>query len=199
MWVPTFNCGSDVCVTHEWYFLCSVIQLFRRWCDGVYITPKCSKFMDARLFTITWKARWGMSRSMCTLHLWTFADFYFAQNHLFLCLLLSRRPAITILWMLLLCLSLFTFIQYASPPVVSLDILNSSTSKFVTYVEFANDLSLLILTRLHGCCLFICVVRIKLMTKIGTLLDVVGKNHIIIVFAQTTFSTEIKLCIEVTL
>ena len=51
------------CLCNPWmiqYILCYVIYIFRRWCDGLYITYKGSKFMDDRLFTISFKVRWGI-------------------------------------------------------------------------------------------------------------------------------------------
>ena len=68
------------------------------------------------------------------LHLWNYSDVSSAQHHLFLCLLLSRRTALTMILMLLLYLSLFPFILDAPPPVVSMDMLNPSTSRLVTSV-----------------------------------------------------------------
>ena len=113
-------------------FLCYLT--FKRWCYRVYITSKCYKFMDARI--LPYHSKWGdmLSRALCIMHLWTSVDVSTAHHHLFSCQLLSRRAYITILWMLLLFLSLFPLCQYASPLVVSMDILNSSTSNFVTSV-----------------------------------------------------------------
>ena len=88
--------------------------------------------------------------------------------------------------MLLLCLSLFTSIQDASPPVVSMDILNSSVSKFVTSIDFSKAQYSSTLIRLRGCCSFFSVVRMKRMIRTGYLLDAVGNNHRIIFFAHMT-------------
>ena len=60
MWVPPFHCSYHVCITNELSFLCSIVQIFRRWGDGVYIKPKGSRFMDARLLTIPRKMRLGI-------------------------------------------------------------------------------------------------------------------------------------------
>ena len=58
VWVTSFYWGYAVCATHYLYFLCFIIQKFRIWCDGVYITSECAKFTNARIFTIPWKVRW---------------------------------------------------------------------------------------------------------------------------------------------
>ena len=89
---------------------------------------------------LPYHSKWGdmLYRALCILHLWISADVSAAQHNLFSCWLLSRRPDFTILWMLLLCLSIFPLSQDASPPVVSTDILNSSISKFLTSVEFSS-------------------------------------------------------------
>ena len=81
--------------------------------------------------------------------------------------------------MLLLCISFFPFSQDSSPQVVSMDILNSSTSKFVISVEFANALSSLNLTSLHRCYSLISFVRMKQMIRKGALLGAVGNTHTI--------------------
>ena len=47
-------------------------------------------------------------------------------------------------------ISFLPMIQDAPPPVISMNILNDSISKFVSYVEFAKALYLSTLTRLHG-------------------------------------------------
>ena len=85
--------------------------------------------------------------------------------------------------MLLLCISSFMLSQDASPPVFSMDVLNSSTSKFVTSVDFANALYSSTITRLHGCCYFISVFIMKWMMRTGAILDAVGNTHSILVFA----------------
>ena len=101
--------------------------------------------------------------------------------------------------MLLLCPSLFPLILDALPPVVSVDILNLSTSKFVTYVEFSNALSSSTLTRFHGYCLFISVVSMKRMMRIYAILDAVVNTHSIIVFVHMTVSMEVIPLMEVML
>ena len=118
---------------------------------------------------------------------------------IFLCLLLSRSPSLTIFWMLILCLLFLPLSQDASPPVVSMDILNSSTSKFVTYVEFFNAIYSSNIIRLHGCFLFSSVVRIYWMVRTGALVDAVGNTHSILVFAQTNVSMQLKPRMEMTL
>ena len=103
------------------------------------------------------------------------------------------------MWMILLCLSFLPLIQDTPPPVVSMDILKSSTSKFVTSVEFANAISSSTLMRFHGYFSFISIVRMKKMMQTYALLDAVGKTHSILFFAETTVSMEVKQHIEVTL
>ena len=66
-------------------------------------------------------------------------------------------------------------------------------------VEFANEISSSTIACLHGCCSLISVVRMKRMIQTGDILDTVGNNHSIIVFAHTTVSMGVKLCMEVTL
>ena len=108
-------------------------------------------------------------------------------------------PDITILCILMLCLSFFPLIQYASPPVVSMDILSPSISKFATYVEFAKAQSSLTLARLHVCCSLFRVVGMKQMVQTGDLLDAVWNTHSILVFAQTNVIMEVNPRIEVML
>ena len=96
-------------------------------------------------------------------------------------------------------LLLFPLRQDASPPVLSMNILKSSTSNFATSVEFSNALFSLTIMCLHGCCSFITVFIMKQMIRTGARLDKVGKTHSIIVFAQTTVIIEVKPCMEVTL
>ena len=140
-----------------------------------------------------------LSRALCVLHLWTSADISSVKHHLFSCWLLPRRAAITILWILLLCLSFFSLSRDASPPVASMDILNLSTGKFVTSVEFDNVPSSSTLTRLYGCFSFISVVIIKRMMRTGALLGAVWNTDSILVFEQTTVIMEVKPWMEVTL
>ena len=85
---------------------------------------------------LPYHVKWGaiFSKAMCILHLWNSDDVSDAQHNLLSCWLLSRSPDLTILWMLLLCLSFLPLSQDASLPVFSMDIMNSSTCKFVTYV-----------------------------------------------------------------
>ena len=78
-------------------------------------------------------------------------------------------------------------------------ILNYSTSKLVKYDDFAKAPYISTIIRLHGCCLFFSVVRMRQMMWTGDSLDAVGNNHIIIVFAQTTVSMEVNPRMEVTL
>ena len=98
-----------------------------------------------------------------------------------------------------MCILFFPLIQDSSPQVVSMYILNSSTSKFVISVEFDNALSSLTLTSLYGCCSLIIVVRMKRMIRKGALLDAVGNTHSILVFSHTTVIMEVKPLMKVTL
>ena len=150
--VPQFHCGSTVCVTHEVSWLCYVIKRFRILYDRLYITSKCYMFTDDRIFTIPCKMGWDVVyRSVYSASM-NLCRCFWCTEPFWSCWLLSRRPALTILWILLLCLSLFRLGQGESPPVVSTDIFNSTTSKFVTSVEFDNALSSSTLTSFHGCC-----------------------------------------------
>ena len=81
---------------------------------------------------------------ICVLLLMSLLD-----STIFSCRLLSRRPDLAIFCMLLLCLLFFPLSQDASPPVFSMDIFNSSTSKFVTSVEFSKASSQSNITRLQ--------------------------------------------------
>ena len=186
-------------VTHELYFFCYVIQIFSRWCDGVYIISKCSKFMDDRLFTIPCKVRWDV----------VYINVYSESMNLFWCFFCTA-PFIFMLINIkntcyyhivddFLCPSLFPLSQDASPPVVSMNIFNSSTNKFVTSVDFSNAISSSNLTSFHGCCSFISVIRTKQMMRTGALLDAVGNTHIILEFYQTNLSMDVKPRMEVTL
>ena len=99
----------------------------------------------------------------------------------------------------MLYLSLSLLGQDASPPVVSMDVLNSSTSKFVTSVEFDHVLSSSTLTILNCCCSFISVFIMKRIILTGALLDAVGNTHSIIVFVHMTVSMEVIPLMEVML
>ena len=103
------------------------------------------------------------------------------------------------LLMLMLFIMCFLLSHDASPPVVSMDILNSSTSKLVTSVNFSKASSPSTLTSLHGCYeLFNCV-RMKRMMRTGYCLDEVGNTYRILVFSQTKVRMEMNTCMEVTL
>ena len=135
----------------------------------------------------------------CVLCIYGYLIMSLLHSTFFSCWLLSIIPALNILCMLLLWHSLLQLSQDASPPVVSMDILNSSTSKFVTSVEFSNALYSSTLTSLHGCCSFRSVVRMKRLMRTGALLDLVQNTYSILVFANTTVSTEVKPRMEVML
>ena len=145
--------------------------------------------------------KWGevLSNALCSLHLWNYSDVSATQNHLFSCLLLSRMHALTMLWMILLFISFFPLRHDASPPVSSMDIFNSSTSRLVISVEFSTVPSSSTLTILHGCCSLFYVVRMKRMMWSGDRLDAVGNNHIILVFSQTTVIMELNPQMELAL
>ena len=101
--------------------------------------------------------------------------------------------------MLLLCLLLFLLRQDESPPLVSMENFNSSTNKFVTYVEFDKAPSSSTLTRLHGCCSLFSVISMEHIMRKGDCLDAVGNKYSLIVFSQTTVIMDVYPRMEVTL
>ena len=103
------------------------------------------------------------------------------------------------LLIIMLSLSLFPLIHDASPPVVSMDILKSSTIRLVVSVDFSKAKYSSTLTRFHICCSLFNVVRMNEIIRTGASLDSVGNNHSILVFAKTTGSIEVNPRIEVTL
>ena len=76
--------------------------------------------------------------------------------------------------MLLLCHQLFIFSHEESAIVVSMAMMNSSTRRLVTYVDFSKATSLSTLKRMNGCCSLFNVVRTKRITWTGDILDPVG-------------------------
>ena len=112
---------------------------------------------------------------------------------------MSGGPDLTILFMLILCILLFPLIPDASPPVVSMDILSSSISKFVTSVEFSKAIYSSTLISYHGCCSFLSIVKMNRMMQTGDLLNAVGNTHIILVFVHTTVSMGMNTRMEMTL
>ena len=68
---------------------------------------------------LTYHANWGdlFLNALCISNLWTSSVVYAAQNHFVTYWLLSRRPSLTMLCMILFCFSLLPLSQYASPPV----------------------------------------------------------------------------------
>ena len=106
------------------------------------------------LVFLPYHTKWGgvLSNLLLILHLWTSYDVSDAQNHFFEYWLPSRRTSLTILCIIMLCISLFLLIQNEYPPVVSMDIFNSSTIKLVTFVEFSKAPSSSTLIFSHGCC-----------------------------------------------
>ena len=137
------------------------------------------------LVFLPYHANWGelLSNALCIFHLCTYGYVSDSQHHLFACWLLSRRPAFTILCMTLLCLSLFPLSQDASPPVVSMDIFNSSIVKFVTSIEFSKSQSSSNLIYLHEFCSLFSVFSMNQMMWTRAILDAVGNTHIILVFS----------------
>ena len=133
-----------------------------------------------------------LSDELWSFYPWTSSDVSDAQEHLFSCWLLSIRRYLTMLWMLLLCHSLFTLSRDTSLPVVSIDMLNSSTSRLVAFVEFYKAPYPSTLTCLHGCCSFFNVVRMKRMMWKGVSLYSVENTHIIVVFTHTTVNMEVN-------
>ena len=101
--------------------------------------------------------------------------------------------------MILFCLSLFTLSQYASPPVFYMYILNYSTSKLVTSVEFTKAPSLSNLINFHGCFSFFSFVRMMRIMRKWDSLGAVGNIYSIPVFARTEASTEANPQMEVKL
>ena len=126
--------------------------------------------------------KWGevLSNALCIFHLWNSADISVAQHYLFACWLISRMQDLIMLWTLMLCISFFPLSHDASPPVVSMEIFNSSTIKFVTYVEFSKAPYSSTLTRLHGCFSFFSFVRMKRMMRTGARFDAVGNINRIV-------------------
>ena len=127
-----------------------------------------------------------MSKAPFILHPWNHDELYDSHHPLFVFLLISISTDIIILWMLLLCVSFFPLSHDASPPVVSMDILNSSISKFVTYVDFSKAPSSSTLTWFHDYCSFFNVFRMKWMMWTGDRLDSVWNTHGVLVFSKTT-------------
>ena len=118
----------------------------------------------------------------------------------FVCMLINVRRAwsyhIVYAYLVYLIISM---IPDASPPVVSMDILSSSISKFVTSVEFSKAIYSSTLISFHGCCSFLSIVKMNWMMQTGDLLDSVGNTHSILVFAQTTVSMGMNTRMETTL
>ena len=140
-----------------------------------------------------------LSNGLWSLHIWTSADVSATHHHVFACLLMSRRPALTMLWILMLCISLFQLIPDASPPLFYMDILNLPTINFVTSVYFSKAPSSPTLIRLHGWCSFFGIFIMNCTMLKRAYLDAVGHTHIILVFSQTTVSLEVNPQMEVTL
>ena len=171
MWFPPFHCSSDVCVTHEWSLLCSVIEFFRRWCDGVYITSKCCKFIDYRILTITCKVRWGILQ--CAVEFaYRYFFWYLLCTEPFVCMLITSKNACSYHAVYA---SVVSFILYIEPIWITTSsfhgYLNSTTSKLVTPVEFSKAPYSSTLISLHGCCSLFNFVNMKWMMWTGYRLD----------------------------
>ena len=149
---------------------------------------------------LPYHTKWGdsLSNELWSFHPLTSDDFYASQHHLFACLLLSRRPDLTMLWTLLLYLSFFTLVHDTSPPVVYIDFLNSSASKLVTSVDFSKAPSSSTLTCLHGCCSLLNVTGMKRVVHTRYCFDSVGNTHSVLIFSQKTVSMEVNPWMEVT-
>ena len=80
-----------------------------------------------------------------------------------------------------------------------MDILNLSTSKLVTSIEFSKSPSSSNIIRFHGWCSFFNVVRMKRTMQKGYNLDAVGNTRSIIVFSHKTVSMEVNPWREVIL
>ena len=83
------------------------------------------------------------------------------------------------LLMIMLCRSLFPFCHDASPPEFSTEMLNSSTSRLVTFIDFTKAQSSSTLTSLYWCCSLFNVVKMEQMIRTGDHLDAVGNTHIL--------------------
>ena len=132
--------------------------------------------------------KWGelLSNGLWILNMYNSADVSAAHQHFCSCWLLSIRTSITMVLMLLLCISFFLLIHDDSPPVFPTKIMKSSTKWLLTSIYFTNAPSSSTLTCFNGCCLFLYVVRIKRMIRTGDRLDAVGKTHIILIFLLNT-------------
>ena len=94
--------------------------------------------------------------------------------------------------MLLLCFTFFLLIYRESTKVISMNILNSSSIRLVTSVEFSKEPSSSTLTCMHGCFSFFNVVRENLIILTGGHIYSVGNIQIIIFFSHTTVITKLK-------
>ena len=84
----------------------------------------------------------------CLIH----CGFWTLHNNIFCMLITVKKTCSTVLYIILLCISLFTLRQDGPPPVFFIDILNYSTSMLVTYIELFKATSSPTIIRLHGCC-----------------------------------------------
>ena len=102
-------------------------------------------------------------------------------------------------FMILLCHSLFLLIHEASPLVFSMDILNLSTRRLVAYIQFSKAPSSSTLTYINGRFLFFTVGSNNLIIIIEGYLDEVGNIYIILIFSHTTFRMKLNTFLRVTL
>ena len=111
----------------------------------------------------SYNAKWCelLYNELCIFHLYNSAGVSAEQQNLLVRLLLSRRTIIIMLCMLMLCCLFFTLIHEASSLLFTTAIMNSSTWRLVTSVQFSKAPSLLTLTSMHRCFSFFNVVRMK--------------------------------------
>ena len=114
-------------------------------------------------------AKWCdvLSNALWCFYLWNPSYVSYTQYHLFTCWLISRRTYLNMLWIIMLCISFFPSSRDAPPLVVYMNILNSSTSKLVTSIEFSKARYSSTLTIFHGCCSSLNFVRTKRMMRTG--------------------------------
>ena len=124
---------------------------------------------------------------------------FLLHNTIVSCWLLSISPALNMLCMLLLSISLFKLIHEVYPPVASMEMLNSSTIRLVTSVEFSKVPSSSTLTGLHGWFLFFGFSSMNEIILTGFCLDTLVNIQIVILFAHTTVKMVVKPQMEVTL
>ena len=93
--------------------------------------------------------------------------YHYLLNSVKLTWLLSIRPALTVLKILLVCILLFPLTHEESPPVVTISDLESSNIGFLSSIDFSKAPSSLTLVLMRVWCLFLDVVRMKQMMCTG--------------------------------